>query len=275
MPPNVRIGASSWTSEAWWGRLYPERLAEGERLAWYARLYDTVEVDATYYAPPSPFLVDGWRRKTPEGFRFALKVPRELIDPRNAPSPGAIPRFVETVRRLGPKLGPLLLQFPPSFAPGRPAEAPPNLDVLAGRLAEFPDDLRVAVELRHRGWYEGRTRPRLLDLLARSRRALAWSSLTYVDIPPEVTSDWAYLRFIGDHETVPASEHGARRVDRTAETKRWADRLRTEDLPEAWAFFNNHYEGYAPDSMNVFRQELGLAAIDHRGPLARETLDTA
>jgi uncharacterized protein YecE (DUF72 family) len=114
----LRIGRSSWTSPAWKGRFYPEELADGDRLAYYARYFDTVEVDSTYYAPPNPFVVRGWARKTPESFRFTPKMCRDYLDPKKPTGPGPIGAFVDAARELGPKHGAILLQFPPGTKPG-------------------------------------------------------------------------------------------------------------------------------------------------------------
>lgn len=266
MAPILRIGCSSWTSEAWWERLYPKGLPPGERLSWYARLFDCVEVDSSYYAPPSRQLVERWRRVTPPEFRFALKFPRDYLDPRKRVEREAIDGFVATVRLLQEKLGPILLQFPPWFKPSARPGPSTTRGFLAERLEQLPEDLRVAVELRDDGWFHGEVRTELLEMLGRQGRAFAWSSLTYLDVPAEVTAPWTYLRFIGDHDTVPSESHGERRVDRGAETLRWVDRLRTSGLPEAWTFFNNHYEGFAPESLNRFRTALGLSPVDYRLP---------
>jgi uncharacterized protein YecE (DUF72 family) len=248
----VRIGCSSWTSEAWWGTVYPPGIPDGERLRHYARRFDTVEVDSTYYRPPSPYLVRGWAAKTPPGFLFALKMTRDLLDPKTPVDPPAVRAFTDASRLLGEKLGPILLQFPPWVKPGR-------AERFLGELLDVLDpELRYAVELRDAGWFSGEVFASLLDELRRRRIALAWSFLTYVDVPPELTTDFVYLRFIGDHETVPAEVHGAIRIDRSAETRRWADRLkeRIREVRQAFVFFNNHFAGFAPDSAELFRREL-------------------
>jgi uncharacterized protein YecE (DUF72 family) len=259
-----RIGCSSWTSEAWSGRIYPRGLADGDRLALYARLFDTVEVDSTYYrTPPAPMVI-GWRRKTPAGFVFTLKFPRELLDPKVPVDPEKVATFTENARRLEEKLGPVLLQFPPWVRPGRAR------DFLVSLLSTLDPRLRYAVELRDAGWFQGETGPWLLKTLTDRQVALVWSYLTYVDVPPERTADFVYLRFIGDHDTIPAETHGEVRVDRSAETALWAGRVRqrSEDARTVFVFFNNHYEGFAPSSVNQFRVEMGLPRADY-GRLAR------
>ncbi len=267
MVGTVRVGCSSWTSDAWWGRVYPRGLADGERLRVYARLFDTVEVDSTYYRSPARAMVEGWRRKTPEGFLFALKFPRDLLDPKVPLDRAAVDSFLASARALGPKLGPVLLQFPPWVRPGRAAT------FLSSLLDALDPSLRYSVELRDAGWYHGEVWARLRRELTERRVALTWSFLTYLDIPPEVTSDFVYLRFIGDHTTVPEDQHGEVRVDRSAETRRWAERLRERQgaLGTSFVFFNNHYAGFAPSSVNEFRDAMGMPPVD-TGRYARGAL---
>jgi uncharacterized protein YecE (DUF72 family) len=260
----LRIGCSSWTSDAWSGRVYPKGLPAGERLSVYARLFDTVEVDSTYYRAPPEAMVVGWRRKTPPGFRFTLKFPRELLDPKTPVDAEKVAAFLAAARRLEEKLGAILLQFAPWVRPGRAQEF---LENLLGTLEPGP---RYAVELRDAGWFHGATRDWLLRTLADRHVALAWSYLTYVEVPPERTSDFVYLRFIGDHDTIPAATHGEVRVDRSSVTALWAARLRDlhDTAQMAFVFFNNHYAGFAPASVNEFRTEMGLPTVD-TGRIAR------
>ncbi|EQD55544.1 protein containing DUF72, partial [mine drainage metagenome] len=232
----VRTGCSSWTSEAWRGRFYPPGIADRDRLRYYARRFDTVEVDTSFYRDPGPDRARRWASATPDGFTFAMKMPREILDPAHPAAPEALGRFLTTARALGPKLGPILLQFPPGVVPRRHRGF---LDGLLGRLDPGP---RYAVELRHAQWFAD---PHFRDLTGRLRElkiALAWSYLTYLDVPAELTADFVYLRFIGDHTTVPASVHGEIRIDRTMAVRRWAAPAReaARDGREVWAYFNNH-----------------------------------
>lgn len=251
---DLHVGCSSWTSPAWSGRFYPPDLKDGDRLAYYARYFDCVEVDSTFYAPPNPFVVRGWRRKTPEGFRFTLKMFRDLLDPKKAEAAKGIAPFVEAASELGEKLSAILLQFPPWYKASFERH-------LLGTLDALPSGPRYAVELRDRSWFAGAPHDRLTAALADRRIALAWSYLTYVDVPPDRTSDFLYLRFIGDHRTIPEEQHGEVRVDRTKETARWAERVRDAPDGATFVFFNNHFAGFAPASVNLFRAEFDLPPI--------------
>ncbi|MGA8664927.1 MAG: DUF72 domain-containing protein, partial [Thermoplasmata archaeon] len=149
MPSPIRVGCCSWTSDAWWGRVYPKGISDGERLGLYAKLFDTVEVDSTYYRSPARAVVDSWRRKTPEEFRFTLKFPRDLLDPKSPVDPAAVENFLASARALREKLGPILLQFPPWFRPGR------GRPFLTSLLETLDPTLAYAVELRDAAWYQG------------------------------------------------------------------------------------------------------------------------
>ncbi|MCI4349705.1 MAG: DUF72 domain-containing protein [Thermoplasmata archaeon] len=262
----VRVGCSSWTSPAWSGRFYPEGIPDGERLAYYARWFDAVEVDTTYYRPPSPFMVRAWDRKTPENFLFTIKMWRDLLDPKKPEKEGEAAGFVETAQLLGGKLGAILLQFAPWFrAPKTPGTGTGAF--LERRLASLPEGPRYAVELREAGWFRGDSLAWLRRTLEERGVASCWSSLTYVDVPALRTADWGYLRFIGDHTTIPAEVHGEIRVDRLEEIRRWVRELRGADLRSALAFFNNHFAGYAPFSVNHFRVALDLPPIEFPAPV--------
>ncbi len=258
--PRVRVGCSSWTSDAWWGRVYPTGLKDGDRLSWYARRWDTVEVDSTYYRDPGPSLFRRWASVTPDGFQFALKFPRDLLDPKKRIDREGVAGFLANASLLGPKLGPIVLQFPPWVKPGRASS------FLEEALETLDPRRRYAVELRDAGWFSGNAFEGLRRSLADRRVALAWSFLTYVDVPPAVTADFVYLRFIGDHDTIPADTHGEVRVDRSAEIRTWArrfvDALR-DNVQEGFALFNNHFEGLGPASVNRFREAIGLEPIEY------------
>ncbi len=255
----ARIGCSSWTSEAWWGRVYPRGLPDGERLRWYARNWSAVEVDSSYYRDPGPFLTRRWATVTPQEFRFTLKFPRDLLDPKRGVDAEKVDAFLAHARLLGPKLGPVLLQFPPWVKPGRASA------FLNDLFARLDPAVRYAVELRDAGWFQGDELDRLRRTLEGRRIALAWSYLTYVDVPPLRTTDFVYLRFIGDHTTVPASTHGEVRIDRGDVIRTWAGHLEraAEDLAAAFVFFNNHFAGFAPRSVNDFRTAIGLPPIEY------------
>ncbi|MGI0140684.1 MAG: DUF72 domain-containing protein [Thermoplasmata archaeon] len=257
MSGNARIGASSWTSPAWSGRFYPPRIPDRDRLSYYAKLYDTVEVDSTYYRDPGPSVFRRWASITPPKFTFAVKFPRDLLDPKEPSDRDLVDQFLANACELGPKLGPVLLQFSPW---AKPRVAQGFLERLLDRL---DPSIRYSVEVRVKEWFEEPTWSWLRDQLARRRIALTWSYLTYVDVPAERTTDFVYLRFIGDHTTVPDEVHGEIRVDRDAEIALWAKRMSDAlvSVGNGFAYFNNHFQGFSPESINLFRRAIGLPPV--------------
>lgn len=153
-PGLVRFGTSSFTAPGWVGTFYPEGTRPADFLRVYAREFDTVEVDATYYAVPSARTVDGWAEKTPEGFVVAAKFPRSIVhggdaerpDPHRVLTLDAIgeerDRFLGVMARLGPRLGPLVLQFPYFNREAFPSVSP-FLERLDAFLAALPPARRT------------------------------------------------------------------------------------------------------------------------------------
>ncbi|MEM9557636.1 MAG: DUF72 domain-containing protein [Acidobacteriota bacterium] len=155
-----RLGLPMWGFDAWRGGLYRARSKPRDFLAQYAEVFDTVEGNTTFYSLPSETAVDAWRAATPESFRFCFKLPRTVTHERALQGAGTeTSALLHRLAPLGPRLGPYLVQLPPAFAPE-------HLDLLDRYLTQWPQALRVAVEVRHRAFF---THPeagaRLDDLL--------------------------------------------------------------------------------------------------------------
>jgi uncharacterized protein YecE (DUF72 family) len=115
-PP--RVGTQGWNYDAWVGPFYPEGTRPVDFLRVYARAFDTVEVDSTFYAIPAPRTLRDWAERVPDEFQFALKMPQEIThESRLRNVAPALDQFFERARELGPKLGPVLVQLGPDFAP--------------------------------------------------------------------------------------------------------------------------------------------------------------
>jgi uncharacterized protein YecE (DUF72 family) len=260
----VRFGTSSFSSPDWVGSFYPAGTRPADFLRVYARSFDTVEVDATYYAVPSPRTVDGWAAKTPEGFVVATKFPRSIVhageaetpDPARVLVPAATDAerdlFLSTVERLGARRGPMVLQFP--FF-GRNVFATPAafLDRLDAFLARLPRGPSYAVEVRNAD-YVGRP---LRECLAAHRVAMVLVDQAWMphgdeverDLDP-VTADFAYVRLLGDRAEIEAMTKTFDRevIDRGERLARWARllaRLAARGV-RTYVYVNNHYAGHGP-----------------------------
>jgi len=258
------FGTSSWSASSWVGSFYPEGTKPADFLRHYARVFDTVEADVTYYRIPSRRMVQGWRDKTPSEFKLCAKFPRSIVHAGEGPRPDAtkllVPEFVardtqafvEVMGELGPKCGPLLIQFP-YF--NRQAFAEPGLflERLDAFLGTLPRDQRFAVEVRNKAWIGSD----LLDLLRGHGVALTLVDLLYMPHPADlakehslVTADFVYGRLIGDRKKIDSLTESFDRVvlDQRPRLERWAGLLRglAGDVDDIFVYANNHYAGHGP-----------------------------
>jgi uncharacterized protein YecE (DUF72 family) len=154
------LGCPGWADKGWVGRLFPAGTRPSQFLERYARVFNTVEGNTTFYAPPRD-VVERWRDQVPDEFRFCFKFPRQVShDKLLVDCAGEVATFLDRIAPLGGKLGTLFLQLPPRFDPGL-------LGRLRGFLADLPGGHAYAVEVRHGAFFrEGPERRDLLAVLA-------------------------------------------------------------------------------------------------------------
>jgi uncharacterized protein YecE (DUF72 family) len=234
---NVRVGTMGFGYTDWLGNFYPQFCPRADFLRYYAFKFKSVELDNTFYRIPDPGTVDRWREATPGDFVFAAKFPRTVTHEGELNSRvEAAGRFVEVIQRLGPKLGPLLLQFPYSFKPDQ--------ETLFYRLLEsIPDTARVAVEMRNKKWLT----PAFPAELKARRRALCLVDHPWVPRLSEQTADFVYIRLLGDRKQIE-SDFSYVRFDRTEQLGAWRDVVSdfSASGTPVYAYVNNHYSGHAP-----------------------------
>jgi uncharacterized protein YecE (DUF72 family) len=230
----------------WRGVLYPEGLPQRAWLDRYAALFDTVEMNATFYRLPTPESVERWRETVPAGFTFAVKGSRYLTHLKRLLDAGeGLRRFFRPISRFGPKLGPVLWQLPPHLKPDVE-----RLDRFLGRLPRG----RHAVEFRDPDWYSEET----CAVLARHGAAFCEHDLIARD-PPRRTGGFRYVRFHGTTGRY-AGRYGAAGLRRHA-LDYLASAARGEDV---FVYFNNDLGGHA------VRDALDLLALvgEERPPLS-------
>ncbi len=246
----LRVGTSSWSHDSWKGTVYPQKGKPGEFLSHYAKRYDTVEIDSSWYRCPSEAFIRKWDRDTPPGFMFSAKVPSAIThEKRLVGCEAELKEFLRVMDLLGPKLGPLVFQFPHDFKPDQ-------FDTLKKFLETLPAGFKFALEVRHKGWL---TEP-FYDLLRGRGIALVLLDLSWMPKLDLLTTDWTYIRFIGDRKKIEAQTTTWEKliVDRAKEMEEWAPRVQKflDDGVMTWAYFNNHYAGHAPGSIDLFLKYL-------------------
>ena len=244
---NLYIGTQGFSFKDWVGPFYPLNSTSNRYLQAYSRQFRTVEIDSTFYGVPRRTTVAAWRQRTPTGFRFCAKFPNYITHQKMlVDCDAATQHFIETMRGLGDKLGPLLLQFSYEFGPERS-------DHLARYLDGLPDDLQFAVEVRNREWYD----TNIIEMLQTRGVALALHDLYYMPRRTEVTADFVYVRWLGRRTDL---EHFDRiQLDRRDEEKWWAEHV-SGFLGQGltvYGYFNNIWAGYSPGSALGFLERLG------------------
>ncbi len=277
-PPNLYVGTSSWSSPDWCGSFYPEGTASNEMIACYSRKLRTVEIDATWHMMPKVSMVDAWRSRTEPGFIFSAKVPKIITHEKYLEDCEAeLKEYVSVMARLGEKLGPMILQFSYVAKGKDPQEYQTGADFLA-RLRRFvpllPGEFQWGIEIRNPKWVG----TELLDILRSRSITLAFIDYYTMDPLPKLahrrdvfTAPFVYIRFLGNHKEMDAAvsraqEEGSRKrawesliVDRTEEMKQWLPAIKETVVRQVpvYVYFNNHYAGYAPGSVELFSQLYG------------------
>ena len=258
-PENLLVGTSSWSSSDWLGPFYPPHLRPGQFIEAYARRFRAVEIDSTYYSIPPPHVVTGWRDKTPPGFVFAAKIPGVITHEKVLKNcQPELTNFLTNISVLGDRLGPLLLQFP-YFNQNVFSSREPFDRLLRPFLKGLPKEFKFALEIRNKNWISWD----FLELLR--DHSVAFALVAQAWMPPierlaraldVVTSDFVYVRFIGDRNGIEAKTKKWDKVieDKTTDMTVWTDELKkiVNKGVKTYAFFNNHYAGFAPGSVKLF-----------------------
>jgi uncharacterized protein YecE (DUF72 family) len=238
----VRIGCSGWNYKDWRERFYPKGLPAQLWLQHYASVFDTVEVNNTFYRLPDRSAVENWVKQTPRGFRFSVKASRYLTHiKRLANMENGVKLYYERIEPLveSPKMGPVLWQLPANFQ--RDDER------LRGALRALPKG-RHCFEFRHESWFT----EDVYRLLRRHRAALVIGDTPERPFQShELTAKWTFVRFHHGHRgrTGNYSER---------ELEAWAERIRSwREEVEVYAYFNNDWQAFAVQNAIRLKELLG------------------
>ncbi len=231
----VLTGTSGFSYQAWKGVFYPEGLPARRMLAHYATRLDSVEVNATFYRMPRPDSLAAWRAEVPEGFVFALKAPQRVTHVKRLRDvEDAVAAFHRAAAVLGPALGPVLYQLPPSLKKDLPR--------LEDFLAMVPASARIAFEFRHPSWLADDVHAALRGHGA----ALCLADADEATTPFIATADFGYLRL--------------RRAEYAeADLRAWAERILEQGWGDAFVYFKHEDEARGPAFALALREVLNGA----------------
>lgn len=237
----MHLGTCGWSYQEWVGLFYPNNRVA--KLPFYAKVFDTVEVDSSFYRMPTKSMVRGWEKATGPAFQFSLKVPKTITHDKNlAGIDDEFEAFLDVIKPLqdADKLGCLLIQLGPAFTYDK-------VENLESFIEMLPDDVRFAVEFRHESW----NRKDTWNLLKRFGVAN-----TITDSPiefltePVVTAEHAYVRWHGRGKKIWFDYNYSE-----DELSSWAEKMKViTSKARTYAYFNNHYNSKAPTNALQFLQ---------------------
>ena len=249
MPAEIRIGTSGYSYKHWIGRYYPKDLKPSEWLKHYARDFDTVELNNTFYQLPTEDAFDNWRKSTPADFLFAVKGSRFLTHMIKLKDPmRGLVNFMPRAERLRGKLGPVLWQLPPGWKV--------NVERLEEFLSLLPPEHRYTFELRNATWMTDA----VLEVLRKYNAAFCIYELAGYQSPIEITADWTYVRL---HGPTRFKYQGSYSDKQLAE---WADRIKvwSRKLKAIYVYFDNDDAAYAVKNALTLRDMLGQRAAERK-----------
>lgn len=251
----IQIGCQGWNYADWVTKaggeavFYPRGTKPAEMLEIYARAFETVEVDSTFYAVPSETTLQSWYDKTPADFTFALKMPQEITHNHGLRTSGylILEEFCEKIVTLKEKLAAVLVQLPPQFVFNEE-----NSGTLADFLRRRPRNIKFAIEFRERGWLNEET----YETLAKQNTALCLTDGTWIpralmlEAAKIKTADFAYIRFMGERDITTFDQI---QRPQTASLHLWHETLKELSTPNL-TYFSNFHEGFAPASANKLKE---------------------
>jgi uncharacterized protein YecE (DUF72 family) len=257
----IRLGTSSLMARGWEGTFYPTGVKPSQYLAYYAQHFDSVEVGSTFQEIPSPAVLNDWVLQTPKGFLFSLRAPKIITHEKVLLDCDAeFAQFLETMTKLGDKLGVILFQFP-YFSKAKFKGGAEFLTRLRYFTRNLPKDYRFAIETGNRNWLDAR----FADALREQNLALVLTDHSWMPRPTElfdkfdpITASFAYIRWMGDRRGTSAESKSWDRltVDRTRELQEWVEVFKkiADRNTAIFAYADNHYAGHAPATAETFKK---------------------
>lgn len=253
---DVKIGCTGWSYKGWIGPFYPKTMPSTEYLKHYSKTFGITEINSTFYKIPSPHTTAKWFNNTPENFIFTAKLPKQITHDARLKPGSYLDQFLNSIKPLGSKMKILVIQLPPSLSF---TESELNLDKMVNHL---PKNYRYAVEGRHPSWFTNKSYKFLSD----RNLCLVWNEVQGVLNPAETTTDFVYLRLIGDR-SIPEDKFGTIQKDQTRSITQWAQKLDEikNKISFAVVMANNHFEGFSPHTANKLRLAMNLGGITWHG----------
>lgn len=250
------IGTMGFSYKDWKGVFYPQNVPAEDYLTYYSKIFNSVEMDTTFYAVPRKASVQGWAASVPDTFSFAVKTPQSITHQMGLDNAQQfMDEFINVMRILGNKLGIILIQLPPSYGINK-------LPIFTAFIKQLPADIRFAVEFRHRSWYTST----IVDLLSTHHISLV--ATEYANLPHQVTptSEFLYIRWLGKRAAF--RKYNREQIDQGPRLSWWRDQITgyLQNVKKVFGYINNDYSGFAPATCNRIKTMLDLPTSTFQQP---------
>ncbi len=250
---NIKIGTAGWDYKDWVGPFYPKQLEKTRYLPYFSKIFDIVEINSTFYNLPTEIIVINWKNRVPENFRFVVKVWQKITHDLNESDLELfINQFFSVMTLLNEKIEYFLLQFPPWF---KYTES--HLKKLILLLKEIPSEFKYIIELRDNSWFN----PNILSNFIDGKKIVLGT--TYKPgIKPYYLDNQIkyYIRLIGDRELTIFNRIQREQKYSLLDLNKNIERLvKIPSIYEIFIIVNNHFAGFAPESVNELKKQWGLS----------------
>ncbi|MFX0140763.1 MAG: DUF72 domain-containing protein [Candidatus Hodarchaeota archaeon] len=249
----ISIGTAGWDYKDWVGPFYPKKLKKSQHLEYFSKIFNLVEINSTFYNLPSENMIINWNNRVPKSFRFIIKGWQKITHNLEDPDLDSyIIEFFSRMSFLRPKIAGFLLQFPPWF---KYSEI--HLQKLKILLGEIPSDYKYFVELRDNSWFE----PEILSQFIDGNQKILGT--TY---KPGILSYYLknqiyyYIRLIGDRELTIFNHVQRDQIEVLNHLENNIQNLlKIPKIYEIFIIVNNHFAGFAPESVNELKKKWGIS----------------
>ena len=249
---NIQIGCAGWLYEDWKGSFYPRGLETRDYLPYYAKIFDIIEINSTFYNLPSKETVSNWYDRVPDDFRFIIKVWKAITHKLDNPDVDfSLTQFFDRLKALKSKIHAYLFQFPPWFQ-----YSPKHFDYVKSLIKQSPPEYKYVIEFRHNSWFE----EDILNQIGDNDRILIGTSYLEDLIPYfKLNQNTFYIRLIGDRNLSIFDRVQREKKEEINDLLQIIRKFRNDpNIYEIFIIVNNHYTGFAPETVNLLKKELDL-----------------
>lgn len=249
----ITIGTAGFSYKDWVGPFYPKKLERSRHLEFFSNYFPIVEINSTFYNLPSEDMVINWNNRVPEEFRFIVKLWQKIThELKNSEINNRILEFFSRIRPLKEKIFGILLQFPPWFK-----YSEKHLEQLSYLVKTIPSEYNYIIELRDNSWFN----PEILSNFIDGKKLILGTTYMPGIIPYyRPNQNYYYIRLIGDRELTVFNR--IRRDQKEAINNLYKNIQNLVKIPNVYEIFiivNNHFQGFAPESVNNLKKKFGLS----------------